>query len=95
MNNKCVQCGYCCSVRPCSYGEFDENGKCVYLEVKDSELGTYNCLIQPRIASDESKSEYPMFGCGCSSSLFNTVRDAVIEKINERSRKNSKQSTNS
>ena len=75
---ECVQCGYCCSKRPCSYGEWDyKNNKC-------KELTKYNkCSKYDEITEKEKNSQYPMMGSGCSSSLFNDVRDAKLKKINK------------
>jgi hypothetical protein len=71
--NPCVQCGYCCTQGPCGYGKWDpESHRCVYL-THDNCCTKYN-----EIVAAEQGSDYPMFGCGCSSSLFNRVRDAKI-----------------
>lgn len=78
--HSCVRCGYCCSKCPCSYGKLDDEGNCAYLMIEDEDLGTYQCLIYWEIKEKEKNSKYPMFDCGCSSSLFNDVRNAVIEK---------------
>ncbi|MCD6436171.1 MAG: hypothetical protein J7L15_07265 [Clostridiales bacterium] len=84
MEQKCVQCGYCCLKYPCSYSKVDKNGKCLFLIVEDAELGTFYCSAKSTIEKRESDSKYPMFGGGCSSTLFNTVRDEVIRKIKKR-----------
>jgi len=70
---ECVKCGYCCTVRPCAYGEWDEEkGQCKFL-TKDNLCSKYE-----EIKKAEFKCMYPMFGCGCSSSLFNERREAKI-----------------
>jgi len=76
----CVQCGYCCSKAPCSYGKVSKDGTCLFLVVEDKELGTFSCCAKKEIEEREKGSKYPMFGCGCSSTLFNTVREEVIRK---------------
>lgn len=73
---KCVQCGYCCTVRPCPYGEWDvEKQQCSYL-TQDKKCSKYEEIIA------SSGSEFsPAFGAGCSSSLFNSVREAKIKEM--------------
>jgi len=77
---ECVRCGYCCSKAPCSYGKLLPDGKCLFLVVEDAELGTFSCSAKSAIEKREGGSSYSMFGSGCSSTLFNTVRDEVIRK---------------
>ena len=76
----CVQCGYCCMARPCAYGVLGEDNFCKFFKKDDEELGTYKCLIYKEIKEKEKDSKYPMFDCGCSSSLFNSMRNEVIRK---------------
>lgn len=72
----CIQCGYCCTVRPCPYGEWDENkGHCKYL-TEDTKCAIYN-----EIREAEKGTKYTMFGCGCSSPLFNTIRNAKLKEL--------------
>ena len=80
---KCVQCGYCCSKGPCSYGKVNAEYKCIFLIPENEELGTFSCAAKDAIKEKEKDSKYPMFNNYCSSSMFNTVRDAVIEKMNK------------
>jgi len=70
VKNECVMCGYCCSKRPCIHGT---GSPCVYLV--DNKCAKYE-----EIKILESNDPYPMFGCGCSSSLFNTRRDNAIRE---------------
>jgi hypothetical protein len=75
----CVQCGYCCTVRQCSYGQWNQvERRCKFL-TKDR-----LCERHELIMKAEKNSEYPMFGCGCSSSLFNEVREAKIRATKEK-----------
>ena len=69
----CVQCGYCCTIGPCSYSDWHED-KCSYLTPENL------CSIYTEIHSKERAAIYPMFGCGCSSVMFNDVRDAKIRE---------------
>lgn len=72
---KCVQCGFCCTKCACLLGEWDKDkGACKYLADTDSD-GKRLCLKYDTIKNDI------MFGCGCSSSMYNSVRDAVKNKI--------------
>jgi hypothetical protein len=69
----CVRCGYCCTQGPCPHGDWDkERGECAHL-TPERECGRYA----------EIKDD-PMFGGGCSSTLFNTVRDAKIARMKGR-----------
>ncbi|KKM22789.1 hypothetical protein LCGC14_1621800 [marine sediment metagenome] len=84
----CVQCGFCCGVGRyegptiCAYGESNKDKTtCRFIKIDDEELRTYKCLIYEEIKVIEEGSKYPMFGCGCSSSLFNNIRDEVIGKM--------------
>ena len=86
--NPCVQCGFCCGVGShngptiCFYGEANKDKtQCRFLKVDDEKLGTYKCLIYKEIRVVEKNEKYPMFGCGCSSSMFNNIRDQVIGKM--------------
>ena len=88
MSN-CVQCGYCCSITPCPSGQEISNKDhgCKYL-AKPNELGQKLCMKYEAIKKDFSENLRsklrdicPAFGAGCSSALFNTVRDAVIIKL--------------
>lgn len=77
----CVRCGYCCTVRPCSYGEWDKrNNRCYWLEEDDKDLGTFKCRLYDYIRIKEKLSPYPMFDNYCSSPLMNTIRENVIAK---------------
>jgi len=78
----CVRCGYCCTKGPCCYAvyDIDKPYKCAFLEVSDEELGTFSCGIRNAIMEMEKDSKTPMFGEYCSSSAFNSIREAVIER---------------
>ena len=72
---KCVQCGYCCTTGPCAYGEWDAiNERCMFLSEDNK------CDIYDDIKNDKSS---PAMGEGCSSSLFNTVRENKIKEMNK------------
>ena len=78
----CVKCGYCCTVRPCGYGEWDDTKKqCKFLS-EPNDIGQRFCKKYSEIVKKEKDSEYSMMGCGCSSTLFNDMRNTVI--INRR-----------
>lgn len=86
--SECVQCGYCCTVRPCVYGAdvvprgdgvalVATKGTCRFL-TEDNRCAKYDEIVKL-----EEGSKYPMFGSGCSSSLFNTVREAKLKAMKE------------
>jgi len=79
----CVKCGYCCKKASCSYGKLDSQGNCEYLIIDDPEIGTYLCVKYKEIKEKEKNCPFPMFDWGCSSSLFNNIRDAVLCKMKE------------
>lgn len=73
---ECVKCGYCCTKRPCCYGEWNsERSQCEFL-TSDNLCSKYD-----EIKAIEFKSMYPMFGSGCSSSLFNERREMKISEM--------------
>lgn len=75
--DECVQCGYCCTVKPCFIGTWDaEKKRCAFL-TEDTKCAKYD-----EIRELEKNAGYPMFGCGCSSSMFNNVRKAKIRSMN-------------
>ncbi len=81
----CVRCGYCCGARRhepsnCYYGEQGEGTHCKFLKVDNPELGTYICEKYEQIRKIEKDATYPMFGFGCSQTMFNNIRDEVIKK---------------
>ena len=79
----CVQCGYCCTVSPCGFGKWDEEKKqCKYL-TKNTKCKKYYKII----ALVGMKAS-PGFGGGCSSSLFNTVRENKIKELQNVNKKN-------
>lgn len=82
VNYSCVRCGYCCKQIPCHYGEIITGEKyCRFLLTDDPNIPTYKCQIYNQIKWSERNYIFPMFDCGCSSSLFNTTREAVLKKV--------------
>jgi len=74
--NKCYQCGYCCTKRPCRYGSWDEaEERCIRL-TKDNK-----CSIYDEIVEIEKGNPFAMMGSGCSSPLFNKMRDEKILEV--------------
>ena len=50
-------------------------GACEFL-TEDKKCAKYEEILEA-----EKGSRYPMFGCGCSSSLFNEVRESKIREM--------------
>jgi len=70
---ECVQCGFCCKVGICPYGEWDEaKHQCALLTEENF------CKIYEDIKHDQTS---PAMGTGCSSSLCNTDRQKKIEEM--------------
>lgn len=64
----CLQCGHCCKVRSCGFGDWDEaKHQCV--ELVDNGDGTFRCAIYDKIIKGDDKSwkMAPAFGAGCCS----------------------------
>jgi hypothetical protein len=58
------------------YGKWDaKNHRCVFLTEENL------CEKHDEIVEAEEGWFYPMFDSGCSSSLFNTVREAKIRSM--------------
>ena len=73
---ECIQCGYCCTVAPCPYGDWDkEKHQCRHL-TKDNCCARYNEVVKLPGAWMS-----PAFGAGCSSSLFNDRRKQRMKEL--------------
>ena len=81
MVDPCVKCGYCCTVRACGYGEWDGKRKCCVHLTEPNEFDQRLCGIYEKIYPIEKSFKYGFFDCGCSSSLFNDIRNNVVNKI--------------
>jgi len=70
---QCVQCGYCCTVAPCAAGKpiSTTNPRCLYLSAQNT------CGIYQSIRHDT------MFGSGCSSRMFNDVRNRKLKELED------------
>ena len=84
MFNPCYKCGFCCTQGPCGYGLWNKTLKrCEYLEEPNENKQRY-CKIYNEIIVFEKDAGLPMMGHGCSSSMFNGIRQAVIDKLQEK-----------
>lgn len=73
-NGQCVQCGHCCTTSACDYGVWDDEKKqCAFL-LPDNICAKYNTI-------KESEQEFPMFGSGCSLTLFNERRQTKLKEL--------------
>ncbi len=81
----CVGSGFCCKRAPCGFGEWDaERHQCAYLEVWDqteTKTTRYRCGRYEYISQQSGAHLSPAFGAGCSSSLFNEERDAILVEL--------------
>jgi len=73
---ECVQCGYCCTRGVCPYGEWDNERQCCAFLTEDKLCAKYD-----EIVADPKSWSSPAFGAGCSSPLFNEVREAKIAEL--------------
>jgi hypothetical protein len=72
----CVQCGYCCTVSPCGYGDWDaERHRCKWLGED------MKCKRYKQVHLLDMCMPYPMWGTGCSSSLCNPMREIKIREL--------------
>jgi len=72
----CYQCGFCCKISACGYGKWDAaNHRCSFLNTNGS------CSKYAEIIEHEKNVRFPMMGCGCSSILFNDMRDAKMREL--------------
>ena len=81
----CVNSGYCCTVRPCQFGDVtsQDNPSCKYLEPAQVEPGKqprFVCGIYDQIKDKPGASLSPAFGAGCCSPLFNVARQAILKE---------------
>jgi len=76
---KCVNCGFCCRVAPCPYGEAtsDTDPACRFLV--PGKPGRWLCGKYKEIVGRHGTDVTPAFGGGCSSSLGNTYRRRILE----------------
>jgi len=72
-NPKCVQCGYCCKKAACQYGVWSSALKqCLFLTDKNL------CSKYDEIIQFYGAVVNPAFGAGCSSPMFNEVRNKKL-----------------
>jgi len=84
----CVHSGYCCTVAPCTHGESKENStECIYLS-EPNKKGERYCSKYEEIKRIESNFPQKMMGSGCSSTMFNTLRDNVIKNLKLKEKEN-------
>lgn len=76
---ECVQCGYCCTIRPCPFGSWNEERKCCNELAHDNKCGIYDEIIK-----DPTSIYSPAFGMGCSGTIGNARRK---KKLAERTNK--------
>ena len=77
---KCHNSGYCCTVAPCPYGQMNKQGTaCKFLSAAN-EIGQRFCEKYEEIVDAEKDNPLPMMGSGCSSTLFNEVRNEIITR---------------
>lgn len=78
----CLRSGHCCKVRPCAYGTWDaQNKRCVHLlvvETLPNGAEVHGCGKYDEIVQDPQSRWNPAFGAGCSSTLFNDAREAIL-----------------
>ncbi len=75
---KCVQCGFCCTQAPCPYGTWDKARRCCTFLTADMKCGKYD-----EIMKDPGALYCPAFGAGCTSSLFNDMREQKLKELRQ------------
>jgi hypothetical protein len=77
----CVGCGYCCQKTVCFVGQANgahHKPPCEFLVHKD---GRFWCLLVLQFEDSARMKHDLAIGCGCSSSMFNTQRDAQLKRM--------------
>jgi hypothetical protein len=76
----CVNCGFCCRIAPCPYGEVTSptDRACRFL-VPEGRPGRWLCGKYDQIVDQPDADVVPAFGGGCCSSMFNEDRRRIIE----------------
>lgn len=80
----CVNSGFCCKQHPCPFGSIEPNGLwCKHLQEMEHDENTkrYTCAIADWIVEQPGWELAPAFGAGCSSTLFNRDREAVLREL--------------
>lgn len=85
MTGPCVGSGFCCKQAPCPYGERDAGtGWCRHLRPwaqNSLPVPRYRCGRYEEIVKQPDADLCPAFGAGCSSTLFNPDRDAILVEL--------------
>jgi hypothetical protein len=87
LSRPCVGSGFCCKVAPCPFGTAGESGGCVHLvpwAASELRAPRYRCGIHAEIVKDASSEVSPAFGAGCSSTMFNEPRRAILVELRVR-----------
>jgi hypothetical protein len=81
----CVGSGFCCKQAPCGFGAWDaERRQCIYLELweqSETKAPRYRCARYEHISQQPGAHLSPAFGAGCSSTLFNEDRSAILVEL--------------
>lgn len=75
----CVNCGECCVVSPCPWGEANEQGGCKFVLFDENKQST--CSIAADIVKCPTSKVSPAFGAGCCRSLYNESRENIIKNV--------------
>jgi hypothetical protein len=78
----CMKSGFCCTTAPCGFGESKEDSReCKFL-LPPNDLGQRDCGKYDWIVENVPDFIiYPGFGTGCCMPMFNELREAVIQNI--------------
>lgn len=77
----CVNCGFCCRIAPCPYGEVTSptNRACRFQVPDETRPGRWLCGKYDQIVGQPDADVVPAFGGGCCCSMFNADRRRIIE----------------
>ena len=78
----CLKSGFCCTLSPCAYGEWNEDkSACKHLGAPN-DIGQRDCgKFQWIIDNVPNWQFYPAFGAGCCSPIGNTIRNNIGKTI--------------
>ena len=78
----CMKSGFCCTLSPCEYGEWNnDKSACKYLS-PPNDVGQRGCERFGWIKENVPNWEfYPAFGAGCCSPIGNILRNNIIKTL--------------
>jgi len=81
----CMKSGFCCTVAPCGFGEWNEDRSACKHLLPANDIGQRDCGRYDWIKANVPDYDiYPGFGTGCCMPMFNVMRNNIIKTIKEK-----------